>query len=261
VSWYSSSWTHRAPFSVDNHASAQASADVSIVLPNDWPEFWDNVQANGNDIRVTRQDGGTLEVFDLESFNATTRVGTIEVKDKSLVDLDSSTAVSAVAGFIYWGNADASSGETTFTINGNAKTGSVVVGVPGSGSQRTVNCRPEAPGATSPRTEIAKISGEEIHLWWDLSGVLARRRMPFQNNAAFEEIHNVTYQVDNNGSAQAGLITTSDIRIASPFFVRTTIKAGSSGTNYVARLLVEVTGGRKLEFQCTIRVQDPVEPS
>ena len=263
MSWFDSAYTYRAPLLVDNHASSATASDVEIVIPKEWPEFWDVVLANGNDVRVTSSDGVTLETFDLESFNKTNRVGTIEIDDMDLTDLGgSAAAVAGVVGWLYWGNADASSGETTFTINANAKkTGHISVGVPGSGTQRTVVCRPEAPGAANPRTEVSKMAGEEIHLWWDLSGVLARRRIPSQGSRAFEEIHNVTYRVDDGGSAQSGLINVVDTRMAGSGFVRTTIKAGASGTNYVAVLLVELTEGRKLEFRCTIRVKDPVEPS
>jgi len=259
VSWYNSDWTYRAPIVVNNHASAGTSADVTIALPSEWPEFWDNVQADGDDVRVTDADGYTLETYDVESWNSTTRTGTIEIDGMGTTDLDGNAATAGVVAWLYWGNSTASNAETTFTPN-SPKTGTVVVGIPGLSSQRVVTCRPEAPGATNPRLEISKISGEEIYLWWDLSGVLTRRRMPSQGSRAFEEIHNVTYRVDDGGSAQAGMIDTGAIRVAAPAMVRTKIKAGSSGSTYVAVLLVELTEGRKLEFRCTIRVQDPVEP-
>ena len=260
MSWNDSNYAYRAPFTVNNHSAQTAASDILITVPGDWPEFWDNVLESGNDIRVTRQDGITAETFGLGSFNKANRVATIQIQDKSLVDLDSAAAVAAVSGWIYWGypNAD-SSGQTAFTPN-SPMTGTIVVGTPGSGSQRVVTCRPEAPGSTTPRTEIGKMAGEEIHLWWDPSGVLATRRTPYQNSRAFEEIHNVTYRVDDGGNPQSGMID-SDVRIAGPAYVRTVLKAGSSGSIYVAVLLVELTEGRKLEFRCTVRVQDPVEPS
>ena len=260
MSWLDSSFAYRAPFVVDNHSSSATANDVQITIPSDWPEFWDHVQTDGDDIRITSSDGVTLETYDVESFNATNRVGTIEIDNMNLTDIGGqAAAVAGVVGWIYWGNANAANAETTFTVS-NPKTGTIVVGIPGSGSQRMITCRPEAPGAVNPRNEIFKASGEEIHLWWDLSGVLVTRRQPFNDSRALEEIHNVTYALSDGGSAQNSSEDLTAIRMSGTGFVRTTIKAGSSGTTMLARLNVELTEGRKLEFYCTIRIQDPVEP-
>jgi hypothetical protein len=254
-------WTHRAAVSVDNTTSAQTAEDVTITLDSEWPEFWGNVDNAGDDVRVTDADGVTLESYKLVGFNSTTRVCTVQVDNVSLVELGGSAATAGVLLWIYWGNANATAAGSVFTISGSEKTGTVQVGTPGSGSQRVVMARPETPGSINPRTEVHKMASETIHLWWNLAGVLASRHIPSQGSRAFEEIHNVRYSIEAAGSPQASMRDTADIRMAGPGWVRTTIKGGTSGTNYVAILLVELTGGRALDFRTTIRVQDVTEPT
>ena len=90
--------------------------------------------------------------------------------------------------------------------------------------------------------------------------MLVTRRQPFNESRTLEEVANVTYELTDGNSAQNSSESKTDIVMSGNGFVRTTIKAGSSGTTMLAQLLVEVTEGRKLEFYCTIRIQDPVEP-
>ena len=263
MSWMDKDWTHRAAITVDNTASAQTVEDVTITLPSEWPEFWGNVDNAGDDVRVTDADGVTLESYKLVGFNSTTRVCTVHVDDVDLTDIET-VAAAAVAGvllWIYWGNANATAAASVFTISGTEKTGAVQVGTPGSGSQRVVMARPETPGSVNPRTEVHKMASETIHLWWNLSRALASRHIPSQGSRAFDEIHNVRYSVENNGSPEASMVDVTEIRMVGPGWVRTTIKAGTSGTNYVAILAVELTQGRKLDFRTTIRVQDVTEPT
>ena len=263
MSWMDKDWTHRAAITVDNTASAQTTEDVTITLPSEWPEFWGNVDNAGDDVRVTDADGVTLETYQLISFNSTTRTGSIEVDNVDLTDIET-VAAAAVAGvllWVYWGNGSASAAAGSFTAAGSAKTGTLQVGTPGSGSQRVVMARPETPGSVSPRTEVHKMASETIHLWWNLSRALASRHIPSQGSRAFDEIHNVSYSVETNGNPVTSMIDVTEIRIVGPGWVRTTIKAGTSGTNYVAILAVELTQGRKLDFRTTIRVKDVTEPT
>ena len=262
MSWMDKNWTHRAAVAVDNSAASATQEDVTILLPSEWPEFWGNVKSAGEDVRVTDADGVTLEAYKLVSFNSTTRTGTIQVDNVGLVDIGGANAVvGSVMVWVYWGNAAASSTAATFTLSGTAKPGHIQVGTPGSGSQRVVMARPETPGSTNPRTEVHKMSGETIHLWWNLAGALASRHIPSQGSRTFEEVHNVRYAVEASGSAVGSMSAAVDTRFAGPGWVRTTIKAGASGTNYVAILLVEFTEGRSLDFRTTIRVQDVTEPT
>jgi len=254
MSWYSSDFSHRAAITIDNHGGP-AQADISVAIPAEWPQFWDVVLSSGNDVYVTKSDGVSLATFKLDSWDYANKVGNIHVDGH----LASSTAASLTM-FVYWGKAGASSAQTAFTISGSPQIGYVEVTTPGSGSSPVVTCRPEAPGATNPRSEISKASTEDIHLWWDLSKVLARRRIPYNKSRDAETVDNVRYLVQAQASTVGAMSDNTSIRQVGDF-VRTTIKGGSSGTNYVAILTVITDAGRVLDFRCTIRVQDVTEPS
>jgi len=258
MSWYDSDWTHRAPILIDNHSGA-STIDVTATVPGDFTRFWENVDgANGGaDIRVTDADGQTLLTFDVASFNATTRTATIEIDN-----LSASSTTSAIVAWLYWGASSKSTAVTAFSPQ-NPKTGYIEIGAPGSGSQRMVKCGPETPGATNPRAEIHKASGDRIHLWWDLTGVLAKRSVPSQNSRALDEIASVTYdlQYGTNGTSDSAMVVLGELRMIGPAYVRTTVRAGNSGTNYTAVLDVTLTSGRILDFRATIRVQDVIQPS
>lgn len=257
MSWYHSDWTQRAPILIDNF-NGSSQIDVTAAVPADFPRFWENVDGanSGADIRVTLADGQTLATFDVDSFNSTTKTATIEINA-----LAASSTDAGLVAWLYWGATGKNAATTTFTPGQSAKTGHLSVAVPGSGSQRMVRCAPEAPGATQPRTEIFKTSNETIHLWWDLSGVLGLRAIPEQGRRFLDEVDNVAYTVFSAGNPESAMIDEGETRMAGSGFIRTTIKAGSSGTNYLARLLVTLTSGRILDFRCTIRVKDVQEPT
>ena len=252
ASWYDKDFSHRASILVDNHGGSNP-CDVEVVIPIDFPEFWDVVDSSGNDVYVTLPDVFNLATFKLASWDYAANTGTIHI--------DNAVASSTAAGlafYVYWGKANASSAQTAFTVS-SAKTGYIETGLPGSGSAPVIACRPEEIGATNPRTQIAKASTEDVYIWWDLSRVLARRRVPYNNRKSLEGVDNVRYQVQAGGQAQASMSDNTSIRKIGNA-IRTTIKGGASGTNYVAILTVVTTTGRILDFRCTIRVGDVTEP-
>jgi hypothetical protein len=254
MSWYSSDYSHRAAVSVNNHGGTNT-IEVSIVIPSEWPEFWDLVLSSGNDVVVTEGNGTTVTTYKLASWDYAAKTGTIHVDN-----LGASSTGAALTLWVYWGKTGASSQQSSFTHSTTPKTGTIQIAVPGSGSSPIVSCRPEPPGATSPRTEIAKASGEDIHVWWDLSRVLSRRRIPYQNTRHLEEVDNVRYTVESQGSAVTSMSDNASICQVGDF-IRTTIKGGSSGTNYVAILTVITDETRVLDFRCAIRVSDVTEPT
>ena len=253
MSWYSSYFSHREAISVDNHGGSNP-CDIEVVIPIDWPEFWDVVQSSGNDVYVTRDDGINTVSFKLDSFNYSAKTGNIHIDN-----FTASSTAAALTLWVYWGNPTASSAQTAFTVS-NPKTGFIETHQPGTGSSPVIPCQPEAPGATNPRAEVSKASTEDIFIWWDLSRVLARRDFPYQNRRNLEEIQNVRYLVQQQGSTISGMSDNTSIRQVGNF-VRTTIKGGSSGSNAVAILTVVTDAGRVLDFRCTIRVNDVTEPT
>jgi hypothetical protein len=248
MTWYDKDWNRRAAILVDNHAGS-SQIDIDAALPSDWPNFWDNVQTNGEDVRVT--DGaGTALTYQLVSFNSTTKVGNVQVDDYSA---PSSTA--GVVVWIYWDNANAADAQGSFTAS-TPKSGYVALGQPGSGSEYVINGLPEAAGVDNSRTILSKHPDEVIHVWWNLTPSLLKRRVQNEESLLLEEVDTATYSVLNDQDvAQAGMIDTTSVRALHPGWVRTTIQAGADDTNYVAKLTVKTTELRTLTFHATVKVR------
>ena len=231
MSWFNSDYKYRAAISIDNHGGTN-SIEVTVTIPTDWPQFWDVVLSSGNDAVVTLKDGVTVSTFKLSAWDYAANTG----------------------------KAGASSLQTAFSHTTTPRDGYIEVATPGTGSSPVVTCRPESPGATTPRSEISKASTEDIFLWWDVSKALARRRIPYNNSRAAENIDNARYLVQRAGSTVAAMSDNASIRQVGNK-IRTTIKGGTSGQNSVAILTIVTDAGRVLDFRCAIRVGDVTEPT
>jgi len=133
----------------------------------------------------------------------------------------------------------ASSAAGSFTIGGSPKTGTLEVTVPGSGSDYVIPCRPETPGATVPRAEVGKQVAEELHVWWDLGRALTKRGKRYNNSRLLEEIESAELVVNTGGgSAVTSMVDNDENRIVHPHYIRTTVKAGTTATNYLLTLTV-----------------------
>jgi hypothetical protein len=254
MSWYDSDYRYRSAISIDNHGGTNT-IEVTASIPTDWPQFWDVVLSSGNDVVVTLKDGITVSTFKLAAWDYAAKTGTIEIDNFA-----ASTTAGALTCWLYWGKAGASSLQSAFTHSTTPKTGHIEVVTPGTGSSPVIACRPEAPGATEPRNEISKASTEDIFVWWDLSKVLSRRRVPYNKSHEEETIDNVRYLVQRGGSTVAAMSDDASIRQVGNM-IRTTIKGGTSGQNSVAILTVITDAGRVLDFRCAIRVSDVTEPT
>lgn len=254
MSWFDSDYKYRAPISIDNHGGTN-SIEVTVTIPTDWPQFWDVVLSSGNDAVVTLKDGVTVSTFKLSAWDYAANTGTIQ-----LDAFAASTTAGALTCWLYWGKAGASSLQTAFTHSTTPKTGRIEISTPGTGSAPVIACRPEAPGATAPRSEISKASTEDIFVWWDLSKVLEKRRIPYNNSRAAENIDNARYLVQRAGSTVTAMSDNASIRQVGNM-IRTTIKGGTSGQNSVAILTIVTDAGRVLDFRCAIRVSDVTEPT
>jgi hypothetical protein len=252
VSWYNSSWPHRAAISVDNTAGATGSADVTVAIPIDFDLFWNNVLASGNDVRVTTADGITLATYDLAAgFDTSTRSGTIELDNVSL------TSGKMHVFWLYWGYASASDARSAVTPS-SPKTGYIEVGAP---IEHLVRALPERPGETRPRVDVSKGSGETTRVYFDFGSSLARRVEPYQSHLLYEEISQVSYQVIAAGTPDPSLVTAANTRIVHPAIVGVELKDGSSGTDYtvVVTVVTSTSPSRTLARRARLRVIDVAE--
>ena len=255
MSWYDANWKRRAAILIDNHGGA-STIDVDAVMPSDWPSFWDNVQASGDDIRVTDSDGVTELTFGTTGFNATTKVGTINIDDFAV---NSTTA--GIVAWIYWDNSAAADARTAITTV-SPKTGYIEIGSPGSGSEPVVIGRPVSPGVDNPPHIISKDPGEHIHVWFNLLPAMRKRRIPFNNSIYLETLQTATYDVlDSAGASVPAMVDTTTVRVLHPGWVRMKVLGGTDDANYVIQLKVSTTEARILRFYATVKVRDILPPT
>lgn len=253
MSWYSSNYECRRALSVDNSGSASTTRDVTISIPADDAEFWDGIQSDCDDIRVTDADGLTLETYDIDGFSYANRVLTVEIDNATVV------ASSHNVFWLYFKYASATAGNTPFSPS-SAATGYVALEIPDRGY--VVQFAPERAGATIPATKVAKAPSEQIFLYWDIEDAMQRRDAAYQGSNKYEEPSSYTFAVTDGGSAQAAMIDETLCRLIEVNgrrFVRTCVKAGTSGTDYIGLLTLKTSLGRTLQATCLLQVKLPNE--
>jgi hypothetical protein len=112
--WYSGSWSRRVKLTVDEAVVEGGLTDFPVYVNlADLPaEFFDNIQADGDDIRVTEADGVTEVPYELVSINTSLDTGELHFK----ADLASTTDTEF---FIYYGNSGASGYSVSATYGRN----------------------------------------------------------------------------------------------------------------------------------------------
>lgn len=246
MSWYDTSWTRRAAIVFDNTGGASP-IDGTLSLPKDFPDFWDNVLASGNDVRVTDADGFTLLTYDLDAFNTTTKVGTIEIDAYAPGSSDA-----MVVAWLYWGNSGAADARTVFAPAA-AKTGSVETHTAGT---PVIKVQPERPGEARPRNQISKNSNETIWVWFDFADLLLKRDVAFNGSMLAEEVDYIDVRVDLAGVSQAAMVTRGITRLKHPALVRVEIKAGADGSDYTVICFLTTTLGRVLRGLAWLKVRN-----
>ncbi len=104
--WYSSSTPRRIRVTVENTLVGTSSAITNFPVYlnlDDFPAtFFDNVQSDGDDIRITTSDGVTEIPYELVSINTTTDTGELHFKAPTLSSTTDTTF------YVYYGNGSAS---------------------------------------------------------------------------------------------------------------------------------------------------------
>ena len=245
-------WQYRAAITIDALGGG-GTVDATIVLPPDWDIFWDNVQTNGEDIRVTSSDGFTAATWDLNGFVKASRAGTLEI------DNYAAPAAQMFVLWIYWGNSAALTGITAF-VPASAKTGYVEVGGPVAPIVVTAQ---ERPGEVRPRRQITKTSAETIFVTFDFEAELHKPRAPQAGKRRLEEIDYATTVVNLAGVDQTGMYTAANLRVFHPGYVVMEVKAGTDGSDYTiqCRIITKEKSGRTrtLARRAWLKVRDTDE--
>ncbi len=257
MSWFNSNWTRRAPITVNGSAVAAGSKDVTIVLPSDWDEFWDNVQSSGDDVRVCDADGRTALTYDLAGFNSATKTGTVEVDNWTMSQSNEMHVL-----WIYWDYPSATDSKTPFTPSA-ALAGDVTPERPGF---PTFRARPQKSGATTVVDTVSKTTLETIFVWLELPDMV-RRCGNFNNRDSWEEVESINVTVERGDSEEASLFDETDTRMVECAirgfrqFIRVAIKGGTATNNYVCIVTITTDQRRVIDRRFQIKVNDAAEES
>jgi hypothetical protein len=252
MSWYDASWPYRRAITLYQSAGTSPN-DYTFVIPADLDHVWNNLQASGQDIRITDANGRTLELYDLNSVVASTKTGTVEVDNPAIAINGGLTLF-----WMYYGNAGAGDAKTVFAPAA-ALTATLAKDAPKS---FIVPVRMERPGALRPANEIAKKASEEIDIFFEFTDILIRRDRTFSGSDRYEEIASCTVNARRANANDTSVIDASKCRFVEQedrmFFV-VRCKAGTDGNDYTIIAVantVELEFSRVLEARCLVKVRD-----
>jgi hypothetical protein len=262
MSWYNETWTKRLPITFYQPSAAAASTvDLTGTFPTDYDFFWDAVETNGGDIRITDSDGLTLislaagnaNGWDLGASAFSTSTRTFAPR------IDGWTGAPAVNNaicqlFLYF-----DAGTQTGTADGAIALASQRTLYYPQFDKRTskrVVVREEVPGTTTPRQDFQKFVGEEILVAWDFSQLLMKRARPFEGKLLYEEIDYAEIDAGQTVTSDATLYDVSLSRIIPGNTVLALYKGGTTGSNYWIECRVVTTAGRTLIGRANMRVRN-----
>lgn len=253
--------------SVDTSGGSVTSNDVNVAIPKWFSYFWDGVNDDGDDIRVTSADGISELTYQLTdaaftgSWDKANRDAGIQV-DNALFDGNEDCGVI----WIYWGNAAASAGAGSFTPS-SAITGRIAGAEPSS----PVEPSKYSPGDATPAVTVGKTTAETKWVWTSLASLVHRAARHSQGRLGHEGIVGVSYAVYQGASSQAAMEDAAGLRLmesaAGDVYARIPVKAGSDDTDYTIRLTVYTstdtssagTAEQTLDTRILLKVKDPSE--
>lgn len=235
MGWLSDNWRKRRIINFNNSgAGASGTVDVEFVVPAEWDEFWDNIDINGFDIRITQADGVTLVPYDFASFNSTTRTGTIQVDGAYATGF----ANEVVVLFMYYDPVTGNSDGTSAVTISSAETGYMDFTDPRSLSA-VYTFEPERPGISEPLYQTAGPTNVRNFVVIDITRSLERRQTPSGDRLNYEEPFSVIATSTNDAGSGASVHSLDYMgffEAQTPrgrrTFLRTTVESMVNGTNY-----------------------------
>lgn len=255
MSWLNGVWRRRIPITVDNNSGA-GTVDVSVVLPSAWPQFWDEVDSAGDEIRITDSNGVTLLTYQLGAWNYAAKTATIEIDNWS-----PSSADGTVVCWLYWSSTSAQGNAAGSFSPASAKTGSVLACQPPPRC-RMVPARPLPGNSDVPTEAYSWAVGEDGPVLFDLAGLLATHLGLYNGKANDEEVAAINVETRTGGApyvAGNDPAKTRLLEIAGRPIVLMWLDGGANGTDYVDEISVTTTLGRELVFAARRYSRIPAE--
>lgn len=250
MTWYDADYRRRQIVALDctGGTGTTATIDAEIKVPSDWDDFWQNIQSDFDDVVVTDLNGELVNFARKVGASYANRELTLQVDGLSIKNDDSIQVC-----YIYFYNPDETTDHSTSVTITSPKTGHVMLSAPHS---RVVTAQQSSSAIDAPLQSFIKASAEEIHVFWILGKVLAKRLTPYNERNDEEGIEHVqVYSYDSSGTNSTERYEVRETRIGNGF-IRTTFKGGSDGSDYAMAIQVKTTLGQVLESRAILRVID-----
>jgi hypothetical protein len=238
VSWYDEDYLERLPISAVNTAGG-ATKDVELVIPKDLDIFWEAIDADGDELRVTAADGYTLLTYAVDdgaggAFNKTTRAGRIRIDGATVPG----TANECMLFWLYFDTVSVQGDASAGVAIASAETGYIDRGAP---NGWVAAASPPRPGRDRPNSVHGKSASDDGFLFLDVTPLLERRVSDFAGKHYYEEPRAATYEVQlsSTEAAQAAMIDTASTRWLETkdrngrrLYLRLRVKAGTTDLEY-----------------------------
>jgi len=178
MAWADSNYLYRAIVNADGSAWAGGNADIDIALDPGWDHFWDNIQADGDDIRIYGPSGVAYD-YEWNGYNYTTKTGTIEVDNYPV------GAATLACLYLYYGYTAATDGSSSF-VSASDVVGYVTNIAP---NGDVFQGRPEAPGVTIPLQRAGMSTTDAGYKWWDVTDSLTKAATPVNDHPDLFELY------------------------------------------------------------------------
>ncbi len=129
---------------------------------------------------------------------------------------------------------------------------------------RVLSFGEEAYGATQPRNQIQKASGESLFVYLDVTDLLRSAVEPLAGSLALEEVAEIGRDLDvkNGVTSNPGMSDHSKLRILSAggrSYVRLWLTGGTDGTDYTGIVPITTTSTQVIEARFLLAVRDTNE--
>lgn len=233
-----SPWTRRLAVSLDFATASTSPGDYDVTIPKGLDDFWQRIDASGNELRVVSWDSQTLLSYSVDNgsggaFDRTNRLGRLRLDG---VAVSGSVEAGMYLAWLYYGSTSTQGTAAVATTMASVRAGYIETARPG---MRRVRYEPPGINLTRPRTVLpAKRSQEAVYIWVDVTGALSRQIQPTGGAHLYEEAFWATSQIVNSSSTdQPTMYDNTKNRWVYEMetgrtYLRVYCTGGSSGTNY-----------------------------
>lgn len=236
-------WQQRAAITL--YSSSDLAQDFDVTIPAGWDNFWEEIDASGNELRVT-DALGTLLDYGIDNgsggaFSKTSRLGRLRINNYD-------TPISTGGATLCWLYFDSTSaqGSAAGTTGGGGQSGWIELAHP-TGSAIFPH-KDHRPGGTFPPYRISKSAASQRDVWIGYGAHTARAHQGYYASSLLEEVYySLVDVVDTAGSSVSSMYDADRIRYVwipkgpmAGTWLRMPVIAGTTGTNYTLTVLTRI---------------------